>query len=291
MRLRPLDLNRVIRESRGILDRILGDDIEIRTELAPDLGIIQADNGQIHQVLMNIAANAREAMPSGGVLTIATRNLEGEPQILLEIRDTGHGMDERTRRHLFEPFFTTKKNSKNTGLGLAMVFGIVSHSGGNIDVQSQPGEGTAVRIRLPRIETTAEEEAPAPAEQLHHGSGAVLVVEDRHDVRSVTCDMLEDLGYRAMGAANGAEALLIAKEQKDPIPFLLTDVMMPGINGREVAEQLRRTNPRMKVIFMSGYSDRILNDAGKLQHPALYLQKPFTAAQLADVLRRADNAA
>jgi two-component system cell cycle sensor histidine kinase/response regulator CckA len=288
----PLDLNRVIRESRGILDRILGEDIEIHTELAPNLGMTQADNGQMHQVLMNLAANAREAMPNGGVLTIETRNVEGDSQISLEIRDTGHGMDERTRRHLFEPFFTTKKGSKNTGLGLAMVFGIVSHSGGSIEVQSQPGAGTAVCIRLPRIEATAEDETgSASAVQLHHGSGTVLVVEDRHDVRSVTCDMLEDLGYRALGAANGVEALLIAKEHKDAIPFLLTDIMMPGINGREVAEQLRRMNPQMKVIFMSGYSDRILSDAGKLQLSTLYLQKPFTVAQLADVLQRADSAA
>ncbi len=292
VRFSPLDLNQIIGESRGILDRILGDDVEIHTRLAPGLGAIQADRGQINQVLMNLAANAREAMPHGGALTIETRNLEDDSQILLEIRDTGQGMDERTRRHLFEPFFTTKKSSKNTGLGLAMVFGIVSHSGGRIEVQSQPGEGTAVSIYLPRIETEAEDEPEiTPGEQLHRGAGAILVVEDRHDVRSVTCDMLEELGYRAMGAANGAEALQIAKEHKDPIPLLLTDVMMPGVNGPEVAEQLHRIHPQMKVIFMSGYSDHVLSDAGRLHLSTLYLQKPFTVAQLADVLRRAASAA
>jgi two-component system cell cycle sensor histidine kinase/response regulator CckA len=287
----PLDLNRLIRESNSMLDRVIGDDIQVFTHLAPDLASIEADPSQMHQVLMNLAVNAREAMPAGGTLTIETSNLDEPPEILLEIRDTGQGMDESTRRHLFEPFFTTKKSSKNTGLGLAIVFGIVSHSGGRIEVQSRPGEGTAVRIYLPRIQTVAKEEPRiVPAEYPYRGAGVVLVVEDRREVRTLTCGMLERLGYRAMGAASGAEAVVIARQHQGPIPLLLTDVVMPGMNGREVVDQLHQIYPRMKVIFMSGYTDRILTDTGKLDPSTEYLQKPFTLNQLAEVLRRADEA-
>jgi PAS domain S-box-containing protein len=287
----PLDLNLLIRESNSMLDRVIGDDIQVCTHLAPDLATIEADRSQMHQVLMNLAVNAREAMPAGGTLTIETRNLDDPPEILLEIRDTGQGMDESTRRHLFEPFFTTKKSSKNTGLGLAIVFGIVSHSGGRIEVQSRLGEGATVRVYLPRIQTVAKEEPRnAPAEHPYRGAGVVLVVEDRREVRTLTCGMLERLGYRAMGAASGAEAVVIARQHQGTIPLLLTDVVMPGMNGREVVDQIHQICPQMKVIFMSGYTDRILTDTGKLDSSTQYLQKPFTLSQLAEVLRRADEA-
>jgi two-component system, cell cycle sensor histidine kinase and response regulator CckA len=292
VRPRPLDLNRLIRESRSILDRVLGEDIQIRTQLAPDLGAIEADHGQMHQVLMNLAVNAREAMPKGGSLTIETHDFEDEREVELEIRDTGQGIDESARRHLFEPFFTTKKGSKNTGLGLSIVFGIVSQSGGRIEVQSEPGKGATVRVRLPRIDAQAEEPPRVPpAAPMYRGAGPVLVVEDRSEVRAVTCHMLEQLGHSPIGVGDAAEAVARAHRHEGPIPLLLTDVVMPGMNGREVAEKLRQFYPQMKVIFMSGHSGRILTETDRLDPSLVYLQKPFTLAQLAEVLRRASGSA
>jgi two-component system cell cycle sensor histidine kinase/response regulator CckA len=286
----PLDLNRLIMGSRNMLDHILGDDIQVHTHLADDLGSIEADRGQMYQVLMNLAVNAREAMPGGGTLTIETRNLEHSPLVLLEVRDTGQGMDESTRRHLFEPFFTTKKGSKNTGLGMAIVFGIVSHGGGRIDVQSRPGEGTAVRISLPRIQTPPKEEARARhAEPSGRRTGVVLVVDDRHEVRTLTCGMLERLGYRTLGAESGTDAIATVRQHQGAIPLLLTDVVMPGMNGWELAESLRQSHPQLKVIFMSGYTDQVLSETGRLDPSIVYLQKPFTLTQLDEVLRRVES--
>jgi len=286
----PLDLNRLIRESHGVLRRMIGDDIRIRTHLAPDLGIIQADRSQVNQVLMNLAVNAREAMPAGGVLTIETRNIDDPPEVLLEIRDTGQGMDESIRRHLFEPFFTTKKGPKNTGLGLAIVFGIVSHAGGRIEVQSERGEGAAFRIYMPRFQGPVEAEPPGSSAKLDRcGVGMVLVVEDRDEVRTLTCRMIEHLGYQTIAASSGAEALEIARRHQGPIPLLLTDVVMPGMNGRELVEELHQIHPGMKAIFMSGYTDRILTNTGTLDSSAAYLQKPFTLDQVAEILRQVEE--
>ena len=277
----PLDLNRLIHETHSVLDRILGDDIRVQAQLAPDLYPIEADRGQIHQVLMNLAANAREAMPDGGALSITTRNLENEGTVLLEVRDTGHGMDDCTRRHLFEPFFSTRKDTRNTGLGLAIVFGIVNQSGGRIEVESAPGEGACFRIYLVRSQRRIETAAPLePAKRAVGEGSVVLVVDDREDVRVLACRMLEELGYRTLAADGGLEALAIAGSFKGAIPVLLTDVVMPGMNGRELSNQLQRVNPQIRTIFMSGYTDRLLqNEAG----PGFsqFLQKPFTLAQLA----------
>jgi PAS domain S-box-containing protein len=284
----PLDLNTIIRESQGLLGRVLGDDIRIATDLAPDLGVIEADRGQMHQVLMNLALNARDAMPAGGTVTIETRNVSDSREILLEIRDTGYGIDESTRRHLFEPFFTTKKGSRNSGLGLAIVFGIVSHAGGRIEVSSQPGAGAEFRIYLPRVDKPVEAPCP-PATRERGGAGAVLVVEDRADVRAMVCNMLEELGYQTLAADSGAGALLVAAAHPQPIPLLLTDVIMPGMNGSELAEQFRSISPRTKVIFMSGYTDEILTNTNSSDSGAPYLQKPFTMAQLAEMLRRVED--
>ena len=285
----PLDLNRLVRESKGMLDRILGDDIRIETHLAPHLGIIAADRTQMQQVLMNLVVNAREAMPGGGTLTVETQNVEEPGQVLLEIRDTGQGMDESTRRHLFEPFFTTKKGRKNTGLGLATVFGIVSHAGGHIEVRSQTGEGAAFRILLPRISAQTEEPAHANRQPARRGGDLVLVVEDRDEVRSLICCMLDELGYRVLAASHGAEAIAMARDHAGPIPLLLTDVVMPGMNGREVDEELRRICPNIKTVFMSGYTDQILVDRGTIDSTALYLQKPFTLTELAAILRQVEE--
>jgi PAS domain S-box-containing protein len=285
----PLDLNGLIRESQGILDRVLGEDIRISARLAEDLGVINADRGQMHQVLMNLALNARDAMPGGGTLTIETRNVRDSPEILLEVRDTGQGIDESTRRHLFEPFFTTKKGSRNSGLGLAIVFGIVSHGGGRIEVNSQPGAGAEFRIYMPRIEKRAEPQSASPG-RARRGTGTVLVVEDRADVRTMVCHMLQELGYQTLAADSGAEALLVAAGHRQPIPLLLTDVIMPGMNGRELADQFEQFSPGTKTIFMSGYSDRILTSTDTPDSRAPYLQKPFTLAQLAEILREVEDA-
>ncbi len=283
----PVDLNGLIRESQIVLGRVLGDDIQVSTRLSAEPAVINADRGQMHQVLMNLAVNAREAMPGGGALVIETQTPPEGSEVLLEVRDNGEGMDESTRRHLFEPFFTTKGGSKNTGLGLAIVFGIVSHCGGRVDVQSQPGKGASFRVFLPRIQGQTVAEAPTvPAEEpAHRGAGTVLVVEDREEVRTVTCSMLEQLGYKVLAAASGVEALSLARGHAAPIPLLLTDVIMPRMNGREVADQLTELYPDMKTIFMSGYSDRVLANAGSPDSRRFYLQKPFTMTRLADILR------
>jgi two-component system cell cycle sensor histidine kinase/response regulator CckA len=286
----PLDLNQVIRESQGVLDRVLGDDIKICTRLAPELGTIAADRSQLNQVLMNLAVNAREAMPGGGTLTIETRNIERSTEVLLEISDTGQGMDESTRLHLFEPFYTTKKGSKNTGLGLATVFGIVSRAGGRIEVRSEPSQGAVFRIYMPRIERPAETETKhLRVRRPSRRKGTVLVVEDRDEVRAITCRMLEQLGYQPLAASGGADALLMAARHTTPIPLLLADVVMPGMNGRELAAQLHQVYPDMRVIFMSGYTDRILTHTGTLESWMSYLQKPFTLAQLEEVLQQAET--
>jgi two-component system cell cycle sensor histidine kinase/response regulator CckA len=286
----PLDLNSLIRESQGVLRRMLGDEISVATRLAADLGTVEADSSQMRQVLLNLAINGREAMPSGGTLTITTANSATSREILLEIRDTGQGMDETTRRHLFEPFFTTKKGSRNAGLGLAIVFGTISHGGGRIEVDSQPGAGTAFRIYLPRVQ---DQPVAAPeiesVETAHRGTGPVLVVEDREEVRLLTCRMLEELGYETLEAAGGGEALAIARGLGRSIPLLLTDVIMPGMNGRELADQFHRLDPKTKTIFMSGYTDRVLTDTHALDSNTPYLQKPFTLAQLSEILRKVEG--
>jgi two-component system cell cycle sensor histidine kinase/response regulator CckA len=238
---------------------------------------------------MNLVVNAREAMPSGGTLTIETHNVCDSPEIVLEIRDTGEGMDEGTRRHLFEPFFTTKK-AKNTGLGLATVYGIVGHSGGRIEVHSQLEEGSAFRIYLPRIQSPLHAEPQSSStKSLYRGVGMVLVVDDRAEVRTLVCRMLEELGYQTLVATSGLEALTIARRHERPIPLLLTDVVMPGMNGRDLADQLRQIHPEMKTVFMSGHPDRILTDTGTLDADERYLQKPFTLTQLAEIFRQIEK--
>jgi two-component system cell cycle sensor histidine kinase/response regulator CckA len=287
----PLDLNDLIRESQRVLDRMLGDDVQLRIDLAPDLGIVEADRGQMHQVLMNLAVNAREAMPGGGALTLRTGNVEGSEQILLEVRDTGQGMDASVRSRLFEPFYTTKKRSSNSGLGLAIVFGIVSSARGRIEVQSEPGAGAAFRIYLPRGAgaAVADPVETRPAQALRRGR--VLVVDDREDVRMLTCRMVEHLGLEALAAAGGREALDLLSGYEGPPPLLLTDVVMPGMSGRELASDLRRRFPEITVVFMSGYTHSILNDAGAPPGSTLYIQKPFTTEELGAVLRRAQDQA
>lgn len=298
--LRPMNLNGLIQESEVMLHRLIGEDIRLVISLDPAAGAIKGDRGQIHQVLMNLVVNGREAMPQGGTLTVETKRVllgpafkedlgaaGGRPYVRLQIGDTGVGMDARTKQRLFEPFFTTKHMSKGTGLGLSTVFGIVTQSGGHISVTSEPGHGSVFSVYLPHIASAAKTEtSAAPRREAPKGSGAVLVVEDQREVRTLTCMVLRRLGYEVLEAADGSEALLVAEKHGTPIQLLLSDVIMPGMNGKELAAELSSSQPRMKVIFMSGYTDRIMSETGVLDNAVAFLQKPFTPDKLVDMVQR-----
>jgi len=297
---RVLSLNAVIQESQGLLRRIIGEDVRLVFNLDPAAWTVKADRGQMHQVLMNLVVNAREAMPEGGLVTIQTGNahlgsdLQEEPEgpgvkpyLRLRVHDTGVGMDEATRKHVFEPFFTTKGSRRGTGLGLATVFGIVTQSGGFIFVDSEPGRGATFSIYLPRADSPVIGDLQTGRLlKPMRGSGTVLVVEDQEEVRLLTCAILRGLGFEVLEAGDGMEALLLSDEYQRPIRLLLTDVIMPGINGRELAARLALSRPRMKVIYMSGYTDRIMSEDGVLDGSVAYLQKPFTPEMLTQMVQQ-----
>ncbi|MEO8597028.1 MAG: PAS domain S-box protein [Candidatus Solibacter sp.] len=285
---RPLSVNQLIQESLGMLQRVIGEDIELDVRLDPDAWTVKADRGQMHQVLMNLVINGREAMPGGGVLTLETGNA-ADPAgdfLRLSVRDTGIGMDDRTRRHAFEPFFTTKSVSKGTGLGLSTVFGVVTQAGGHLTVSSEPGRGSAFDLYLPRHTASAEPDkqrsAPSVAIQ---AAGTVLLVEDQADVRRLADVILRNMGFDVLQAEDAARAIALAQSHDGQIHLLLTDVIMPGMNGRELADRLKKLRPQTKVLFMSGYTDRIMCPDGILDPTVAYLQKPFTSEQLTDAVR------
>jgi PAS domain S-box-containing protein len=290
---KPLDLNDVVRESRNMLGRLIGDQTTIVTSLDPELGLVVADRGQMLQILMNLAINARDAMPSGGKIAVETSNATVEggelpcedavpgSYVLLSVADTGEGMSAETQRHIFEPFFTTKGVGRGTGLGLATVYGMVRQSGGWIAVDSRTGEGSRFRIYLPRVagvEAIAERPA-APPTEVAGGTETVLVAEDQTEVRRLAMRILQNNGYRLLEAANGQEALELSLRYPDQIDLLLTDVMMPGMTGRDLATRLRQSRPAIKVLYVSGYSADIIGK-GVLDEGLDYLPKPFTPAQL-----------
>jgi PAS domain S-box-containing protein len=294
-----INLNDVVVESESMLLRLIEENIQFVTVLAPSLGTVSADPTQMSQILLNLVVNARDAMPHGGLLRVETANTRpgshemeesGEVRlgnyVMLEISDSGAGMDENTRRHLFEPFFTTKGPGKGTGLGLAMVYGIVKQSGGVIRVESAPGMGTTVRIYLPRVDAaTAVRHIGAAASEQRQCSGTVLLVEDQENVRRYVALVLHSLGYRVLEADCGPQALSIAGSHAGPIDLLLTDVVMPGMNGARLAEQLLQQMPGVKVIYMSGYTDDVAGRHGVLESGAAYLQKPFGTDALAQKVR------
>ena len=284
---RAVDMNALIGESQDMLQRVIGEDIELEIHLDPAAWTVRADRGQMHQVLMNLVVNGRQAMPEGGVLEIETANtVHGEPPVeclVLRIRDNGVGMDEKTRRHVFEPFFTTKGVGKGTGLGLATVFGIVTQAGGQIAVASELGRGTSFSIYLPRMAGPVVAEMPVLEKRpVTRAAGTVLVVEDQEDVRMLTCMILRDAGYQVLAAAGGEEALAIARHHEGAIRLMLTDVIMPGMNGKELAARMAPIRPATRVIFMSGYTDRVA-----LEDRAVLLEKPFTAQKLLSEVRDA----
>jgi len=294
-----LDLNAVVSKMGEMLRRLIGEDITLITVKGSSLGHVKADPGQIEQIIMNLAVNARDAMPEGGRLTLETANIELDAayarkhvgarpgaHVMLALSDTGTGMDAQTQARVFEPFFTTKGPRKGTGLGLAMVYGIVKQSGGNIWVYSEPGQGTTFKIYLPRIEDPADAgqggvALAAPA----HGMETILLVEDEDAVRDLARDILAGCGYTVLEAPHGAEALRISEQHAGKIDLMLTDVVMPEMNGRELAERLAAQRPETKVLYMSGYTDHAVVHHGVLAPQTAFLQKPFTEAVLTHKLR------
>jgi PAS domain S-box-containing protein len=292
-----LDLNDMIRDLEKLLRRLIGEDIELVTLLEPSLGTVHADPGQIEQVLMNLVVNSRDAMPKGGQLIIATSNVELDepfakthgdinpgPYVRIRVKDTGRGISAKNKANLFEPFFTTKAVGKGTGLGLATVYGIVKQSGGAIEVDSEPEKGAAFHVYLPRI---AGQPAAKPCESVKapRGSETVLLVEDDDGVRSLTRTALAANGYTVLEASDGEEALHLQAEFKGTIALLLTDLVLPHMNGIELAERLVRHHPGLKVLYMSGYLDDTLVRHGIWENRQSFLQKPYSPAVLASKVR------
>jgi len=279
-----LDLKATVTGTKKLLRRLIGADVEVTTSLAPDLGAVKADPGQLEQIIINLAINARDAMPEGGRLAIDACNVENAPArpgryVMLALSDTGIGMDDETKARIFEPFFTTKESGKGTGLGLATVYGIVKRAGGFISVESEPGRGTSFKIYLPRVdEPIAPAVTLAAAAEPRRGTETVLVVEDAASVRVVTRQVLERYGYVVLEAPNGETALRLAAKHHGPIQLLVTDVIMPGLSGRQLAGQLAPLRPEMKVLYVSGYADDV-------ESGVAYLQKPFTPETLARRVR------
>ena len=294
-----IDLNSVVANMDKLLRRLLGEDVEFHTVLDANLGRVKADPGQVEQVIMNLAVNARDAMPGGGKLTIETMNLDLDtfyarehvtvaagPYAMIAVSDTGVGMDAETQSHIFEPFFTTKELGKGTGLGLSTVYGIVKQSGGYIWVYSELGRGTTFKVYLPRVGEEAESlESEGTGHETHRGSETVLLVEDEDGVRALIRQVLIRNGYKVLESRHGEEAALLADGHKGPIHLLLTDVVLAKMSGRELAQRLAPSRPRMQVIFMSGYTDEAIIHHGMLTPGTKFLQKPFTTDTLMHTVR------
>jgi CheY-like chemotaxis protein len=321
-----VDLNHVVAELDKMLRRVIGEDVELNAVLEPDLDSVQADVNQLEQVIMNLAVNARDAMPEGGKLTISTTNimldslfghgLTNLPRgayVRLSVRDTGCGMDKETQGRLFEPFFTTKGPGKGTGLGLATVYGIIHQLNGQIVVSSEPGRGSTFDIYLPVGQSTGmpksasgpsvvhdnARKADAPpaaallptAELPHLGSETILLTEDEDMLRNLVKIILRQHGYQVLEARNGNEAIQRAADHEGSIHLLVTDVVMPGVNGRQLAERLRSLRPEMKVLYISGYTDDAIVRHGIHEPTMAFLSKPFTPMALVDKVRNVLGAA
>ncbi|MDP9259982.1 MAG: response regulator [Actinomycetota bacterium] len=294
-----LDLNGVVTEVNELLRRLIGEDVELVTNLTPSVHRIEADCGQLEQVIVNLAVNARDAMPAGGTLTITTGNIElgeadetGQPDLepgayaTLALSDSGDGMDADTLRKIFEPFFTTKEEGKGTGLGLATAFGIVKQSGGDITVQSKPGQGTTFTIYLPRANAPVVRLEPRSlATRAPCGSETILLVEDEELVRRLECEVLKSRGYTVLEAVGSGHAIEVSRAHRGVIHLLLTDVVMPGMSGDELARRLTSERPDMKVIFASGYAADVIAHRGILNAGTAFLAKPLTPMSIASKVR------
>jgi PAS domain S-box-containing protein len=287
-----IDLNATVSAMTALIRRLIGEDIELSMQLAPALWRVKADPGQLEQVLLNLALNARDAMPTGGELAVRTTNqyvTDGGPVaagrwVVLEVADRGCGMDAETRARVFEPFFTTKKHGKGTGLGLSTVYGIVVQSGGKITVESAPGRGALFRVWLPECDGALSQPHAIPA-VVERGSETILLVEDDADVRAFISDVLETHGYRVLQARDGVEAIGVIDAHPQPVALLLTDVIMPRMGGSEVAARLTRVRPALKVLYISGYPGETMVRDGALAPELTFLQKPFSVSDLTRRIR------
>jgi len=289
---RVLDLNAVVSEAQAMLARIIGENVEIVTVLAPRLGRVRADPGQIQQVILNFAVNARDAMPAGGQLTLETRNVDLDlgaadrhaglvpgHYVALLVSDTGHGMPPEVLDHMFEPFFTTKEQGHGTGLGLATVYGVVTQSGGHVEVESAVGRGTTFKVYLPLADAEQDEVAAAPT-GLSRAWETVLLIEDAEPLRDMVQEILEADGYRVIAAEHAERGIEVASSHAGPIALVITDVVMPGMSGPAAAERLRALRPEIRVLFMSGYTDAAIGRQGVLDRETHFIQKPFSADAL-----------
>jgi CheY-like chemotaxis protein len=294
-----LDLNALTTRVANMLPPVLGDDIKLKIDLDPALGHVKADAALLEQVIMNLVFNARDAMHDGGELMVATFNADLDeaalsahpgahpgPYVVLAIRDTGHGMSEETQSHIFEPFFTTKDRGKGTGLGLATVYGTVNQSGGFISVRSKVGAGTEIRIFLRRVEEPVEApDAAAPPVEIRRGEGTILVVEDDDAVRRMTREFLKIGGYTVLEARGGADAIEFMERREQPIDLVLTDVLMPGMKGRELVERLSKLRTGIKVLYMSAYTEDAAINIGVLSPGTAFIEKPFSPDDLTNKVR------
>ena len=298
---RVLNLNAIVQDIDRMVRRLLGDDIDFSTNLAPDLGNTRVDRGAFEQVMVNLAVNARDAMPDGGKLTIETQNVELQESyakqhgaevapgsyVLMALSDSGVGMDAETQQHIFEPFYTSKEPGKGTGLGLSTCYGIVKQAGGYIWVYSELGEGTTFKVYLPRV--LEEEESPweAPPPESLLGTERILIAEDNEHVRIIASRSLAELGYVVVQTANPDEAIAAAESAAQPFDLLLTDVVMPGMSGKQLAERLQAAQPGLRVIYMTGYTANAIVHRGVLEPGTHLVQKPFTPESLAQKVRQA----
>ena len=296
LELKVVDVNAIVSDMERLLRPLIGEDIELTTQLSPSLGCTRADAGQLEQVIMNLVVNAKDALPSGGKISIRTASvtlddsdrpepsfIKNGPYVIISVSDNGQGMDRETQARIFEPFFTTKEKGKGTGLGLSTVYGIVKQSGGYVFVQSEFGHGTAFTIYLPRVDEPCDALTSTTASPSSvGGSESILLVEDEESVRQLVRETLESRGYRVLEAANGHTALALAAERKDPLHLVITDVVMPGLSGHELAQQLLAVRPDLKVLYLSGYAQDAFPPSES--HKA-FLQKPFTLQSLARKVR------
>jgi CheY-like chemotaxis protein len=298
---RLLKLDTVIAEMESLLRRLIGEDLEIKTETAPELGCVKADKGQISQVILNLCVNARDAMPHGGVITIETSNIDLDERyaathvgvkpgsyILLAVTDTGQGMDAETQQRIFEPFFTTKQPGKGTGLGLSTIYGIVQQSGGSIWVDSEVGSGSTFKIYLPRVECPQTEPETVPRiMNTPRGTETILLVEDEPSVRLLAARLLNEEGYKVLEAQSGEHALQMYREYPGTIHLVFTDVVMPGMDGTTLAARLKSLHPALKVLFMSGYAENAAGHNGGMGDKDAILPKPFTPEIVLQRVRQA----
>jgi two-component system cell cycle sensor histidine kinase/response regulator CckA len=299
LELKVVDVNAIVEDMERLLRPLIGETVELCTKLDSKVGHTRADAGQLEQVLMNLVVNSKDAMPGGGRILIQTSNItlddsyRGEQTFIrpgnyvtLSVTDSGQGMDKETQSRIFEPFFTTKEKGKGTGLGLSTVYGIVKQSGGYVMVQSEIGSGTTFNIYLPRVEESAEVHGAVPAPRIANGgTETILLVEDEESVRQLVRETLEAKGYHVLQAENGQVGLATAIAHQGTIDLMITDVVMPGMSGRELAEKLVNTRPKTKVLYLSGYTEDTIVSEGALESGNAFLQKPFTLQNLSRKVR------